>query len=52
MDTVYDAPQGVGKPPLLMVVGGNNKTANETKIHKDTLAKIHSLMEDESLKPN
>jgi hypothetical protein len=47
METVYDALEGVSSPPIVLLVGGNDKAANETKEHLDLAAKIRAYMEDE-----
>ena len=45
METVYDALEGVSKPPIILLIGGNDKAANETKEHLDLAAKVRDYME-------
>ncbi|MGD1094251.1 MAG: hypothetical protein ABSB35_19975 [Bryobacteraceae bacterium] len=45
METVYDALEGVSKPPIILLIGGNDKAANKTKEHLDLAAKVRDYME-------
>jgi hypothetical protein len=45
METVYDALEGVSKPPIILLIGGNDKAANESKEHLALAAKIRDYME-------
>ena len=48
LETVYDALEGVSKSPVVLVVGGNDKAANESKEHRDLVARVRDYMEEEN----
>lgn len=50
MDVVYDPLEGVDRPPLVLLVGGNDKAAADSKEHLDLAARIRDYMQQEESK--
>jgi hypothetical protein len=40
VETIYDATEGIGKPPVVTSIGGNDESANESKEHLTVAAEI------------
>jgi hypothetical protein len=48
VETIYDATEGIGKPPVVTSIGGNDESANESKEHLTVAAEIRDYMEEAS----